>query len=82
MGVWVTGVRDAWEDFDVVVNNGNYSRTSLFRSRERIIGLFTAHSNVLSGQLVSCIWKFGKFDSCESSPWRRDQRFLLWEGDC
>ena len=20
MGVWVTGVRDAWEDFDVVVN--------------------------------------------------------------
>ena len=21
MGVWVTGVRDAWEDFDVVVNN-------------------------------------------------------------
>ena len=22
MGVWVTGVRDAWEDFDVVVNNG------------------------------------------------------------
>ena len=56
MGVWVTGVRDAWEDFDVVVNNGNYSRTSLFRSRERIIGLFTAHSKVLSVQLVSCIY--------------------------
>jgi hypothetical protein len=40
----------------VVVNNGNYSRTSLFRSRERIIGLFTAHSKVLSVQLVSCIY--------------------------
>ena len=61
----------------MVVNNGNYSRTSLFRSRERIIGLFTAHSKVLSVQLVSCIQEFGEFSSCESSRWRRDQRFLL-----
>ena len=73
------GIKGCLEVCVVVVNNGNYSRTSLFRPRERIIGLFTAHSSMLSVQLVSCIWNLGNSAVARVSPWQADQRSLHGE---
>ena len=56
------------------MNNGNYSRTCLFQ----VMGEnnWVIHVTQLCAVCAAreLFVKFGKFDSCESSPWRRDQR--------
>ena len=47
MGVWVTGVRDAWEDFDVVVNNIALLNPSHGSIRIPVIALLNpSHGNI------------------------------------
>ena len=56
------------------MNNGNYSRTCLFQVMGENNWVIHVTQLCAVSAARELFVKFGKFDSCESSPWRRDQR--------